>query len=412
MVEQDWGSVQFVAEQFRRYYALNVSSVEAPSEIRQREFGFLSFEDRGMFRHKGFDDAQHLRHYLVDYAPSHTYYSSAYYEAPEAAMEFKGWQGADLVFDIDADHFSIPCQEDHDRWRCRTCGEEGTGHPPESCPGCGKAAFIEENWLCPQCLEAAKYEAQKLLDILIQDFGFTPSRELTVNFSGNRGYHVHVRSASVKKLNQLARREIVDYIMGTGINAEFQGFNQGLRGGRYISLQEGWRGRSVRALYDFIADASPEVVEDLGLGKAAARKLLKNRETILGLLMERRPRNVVKYVDLKSIGMLMEVAVQEQAAAIDTVVTTDIHRLIRLPNTLHGKSGWLTQEVPIDDLADYDPLSSAVAFTGGTLNIHIKRAPEIFIAGETYGPFEDERTELPMAHAMFLLCRKAAKVAS
>jgi len=143
-----------------------------------------------MFRHISFDDVGQLRRYLVDYAPAHTYFSAAYYEAPRAAMENKGWQGADLVFDIDADHFDLPCQRIHDKWTCRTCGMEGTGHPPEKCPGCEKAAFIEEGWLCGQCLEAAKYEAQKLLDILIQDFGFSQSEELSVNFSGNRGYHV------------------------------------------------------------------------------------------------------------------------------------------------------------------------------------------------------------------------------
>ncbi len=92
------------------------------------------------------------------------------------------------------------------------------------------------------------------------------------------------------------------------------------------------------------------------------------------------------------------------------MVTTDLRRLIRLPNTLHGKTGWLAQSVPLDDLADYDPLSSAIAFTEGVEKVYIRSTPKIAIGGETYGPFEEETRELPLAVAMFLLCRGAARV--
>jgi len=401
-------SASYVAETFRRYYLSGAERVRAPPEIRQREFGFLSFGGRSMFRHIAFDDVGQLRRYLVENAPAHVYNSSAYYEAPEAEMEWKGWLGADLVFDIDADHIDTPCKKDHDRWRCRGCGEEGSGRPPERCPRCGKAAFEEETWLCDRCLEAAKYEAQKLLDILIQDFGFS-SEELEVNFSGNRGYHVHVRSPRVKLLDQLARREIVDYIMGIGLKPEYQGFTSRARGGQPTLAEGGWRGRSVKALYGYINDATPEALKGLKLGRTATRNLLERREEILGRLISRHPSSIVGYLG-KSLGRLMEAAVKEQAAAIDTVVTTDIHRLIRLPNTLHGKTGWLVQTLSIDELGEYDPLTSAIALTGGTETVHVRRAPRFRMGGETYGPFEGEKVDLPLAAAVYLLCKGAARV--
>lgn len=410
MAETDRASEQYVAEQFMRYYAANPQNVEAPTEIRQREFGFLSFGGKSMFRHISFDDVQQIRRYLIDYGPAHTYFSAAYYKDPRADMAYKGWLGADLVFDIDADHFDIPCQRVHDRWSCRTCGEQGTGHPPETCPGCGKATFVEESWLCEECLEAAKYEAQKLLDILIQDFGFSQSGELSVNFSGNRGYHVHVRSPTIKGMGQPARREIVDYMLGTGIEAQYQGFTKRAVGGGSTLAEGGWRGRSVKALYDFVGHASTEVLEGLKLGRRAVQGIQENREQILAQLTNQHPSSVKRYIDGKSLEKMMEAAVKEQASAVDTVVTTDLRRLIRLPNTLHGKTGWLSQAVPIDDLADHDPLSDAVAFTEGTERVHVGRAPEIRIGDESYGPFEDERVELPLAAAMFLLCRKVARV--
>ncbi len=396
--------------QFLNYYASGSRSVEAPPTIREREFGFLSFGGRNMFRHISFDDVGQLRRYLVDYAPAHAYFSAAYYEAPRAAMENKGWLGADLVFDIDADHFDLPCQRIHDRWKCRTCGREGTGHPPEKCPGCEKAAFIEESWLCGHCLEAAKHEAQKLLDILIQDFGFSQSEDLSVNFSGNRGYHVHVRSPTVKGLGQMERREVVDYIMGIGIGVEYQGFTSRAVGGGSALAEDGWRGRTAKTLYDFIGNAAPETIRGLKLGRGATRKILESRGEILALLTERHPSSIVKYIDNKSLDRLMDAAVKEQASAIDTVVTTDLRRLIRLPNTLHGKTGWLSQGVPIEDLADYDPLSEAIAFTEGTETVYVRRAPKIRIGDRNYGPYEEERVELPLAVAMFLLGRRVARV--
>ena len=410
MAEQDWGSVPYVSEQFRRYYATGARLVEAPTEIRRREFGFLSFGGRTMFRHIGFPDAQRLRGYLISHAPAHSYFSAAYYQDPEATMAQKGWLGADLVFDIDADHFDLPCHEEHDRWTCKTCGQEGAGHPPERCPGCEKATFEEESWLCERCLGAAKYEAQKLLDILIQDFGYDPSREISVNFSGNRGYHVHVRSPLSRGLDQMARREVVDYILGIGIQAEFQGLIGRRAGSSQTIGQEGWRGRTTRALYDFVANATQDRVKGLKLGRSAARNMAEHRDEILAAIMDRHPGRIARYLDSKSLEKLLAVAVREQASFIDTVVTTDLRRLIRLPNTLHGKTGWLTQNVPLDELADYDPLSRAIAFTEGTEKVYIRRAPEIVIGGESYGPFEEESRELPLAVAMFLLCRRAARV--
>jgi DNA primase small subunit len=106
----------------------------------------------------------------------------------------------------------------------------------------------------------------------------------------------------------------------------------------------------------------------------------------------------------------MAVSVKEQAADIDTVVSTDIHRLIRLPNTLHGKTGWQVQTVPVDRLADYDPLTSAIAFKEGTERVYVRSAPKVRIGDTEYGPYSDEAVEVPTAVAMFLLCKKGARV--
>jgi len=415
-MESDWGSSRFVADLFHRWYQGNARTIPAPTEIRSREFAFLKFEGKTMFRHIGFPDESYFRRYLYENGPAHSYHSSSYYQRPEADMAGKGWSGADLVFDIDADHFDLPCQHEHDKWRCRNCSAEGTGKPPEVCK-CGKAAFEEELWLCERCLQAAKHETQKLLDILIQDFGLSPASELVVNFSGNRGYHVHVRSQRTRNLDQSGRREVVDYIFGTGIKPEYLGFNLRAKEGRSTLAEEGWRGRAGRAVYDFIASTPPEEIKRYKFGRKLTSLLIDERDKALIILEESHPSMLLKAVDvgdeerlMADLSRLMEIAVKEQAAEIDTVVTTDIHRLIRLPNTLHGKTGWQVQTIQLDSLPDYDPMTSAIAFRSGEAKIYVRHAPKVRIADTEYGPYTQETVTVPLAVAMFLLCKKGARI--
>jgi len=406
-MEEPWGSPRFVEERFREWYQTHSHLVHPPRRPAEREYAFIHFGSRGMVRHLSLPTAGELQAYLRNHAPKHAYYSSSYYRDPTADMRLKGWLGADLVFDIDADHFDLPCQKIHDRWACRNCGAQGVGHPPELCT-CGKAQFERETWLCDKCLQAAKYETEKLLDLLITDLG-AELGELTVNFSGNRGFHVHVQGDRWGRLDQHARREIVDYVMGTGIEAQYMGFTP--RGGGYAKPPEvGWRRRVGRALYDYLGSVGEEELRALKVSRRSREAILGRREELLDAILAGETSRVLSYLDSRSIDLLLSRAVKLLAAEVDTVVTTDVHRLIRLANTLHGKTGWLVQNVPIDQLPQYDPLTSAIAFKGGPVKLRFRWAPKIKIMDTWYGPYEDEEATLPLEAALFFLCKNGAKV--
>ena len=145
--------------------------------------------------------------------------------------------------------------------------------------------------------------------------------------------------------------------------------------------------------------------------------IINEKEKALAILEESHPSMFLKAVGIgdedklmSDLSKLMELAVKEQAADIDTVVTTDIHRLIRLPNTLHGKTGWQVQTVQLESLSDYDPLRSAIVFKFGDVKLYVRRAPKIRIADAEYGPYNQEKVTVPMAVALFLLCKKGARV--
>jgi DNA primase catalytic subunit len=96
---------------------------------------------------------------------------------------------------------------------------------------------------------------------------------------------------------------------------------------------------------------------------------------------------------------------------VDTVVTTDIHRLIRLAGALHGKTGLRKVEAPISGIETFDPFRSAVAFKKGTTCVVVSDVPEFRLGDETFGPYKNRKVELPTAAAMLLICKRRAEVA-
>ena len=406
-------SQSFIRDKFADYYKQNSASILPPSSLERREFGFLLLEKRVMVRHKGFNDADSLRSSLCSVVPSDVYYSSAYYEHPKEEMKSKGWLGADLVFDIDADHIPTPCATVHNIWVCTSCGASGKSGHPLKCSVCGGTKFKEKPWLCEICLEASKVEAIKLIDVLTDDFGF-PSEVLIVAFSGHRGYHVHVESESVRDLDSLARKEIVDYVMGIGLEAEFHGLGKSADSSRRVSGPDlndrGWRGRVAKGTYDFLLTASKEDLMKTGLKTLHINSLLKHREAILESWKEKGPWGVIKNISPETWRKIAQYGVEKQSVKIDTVVTPDINRLIRFPNSLHGKTGLKKVEFSIAQIEDFDPLKSAVAFKTGEVTVHVSDAPQFRVEDEIYGPFERQKVELPTAAALMLLCKGMAEV--
>ena len=101
-MEEEWGSPQFVQQQFKVWYAKNSRTVPSPLDIAHREFAFLTFFGKTMYRHIQFQGIDDLQRYLRQNAPAHSYNSSSYYKDPTADMAKKGWLGADLADPIDS----------------------------------------------------------------------------------------------------------------------------------------------------------------------------------------------------------------------------------------------------------------------------------------------------------------------
>jgi DNA primase small subunit len=215
----------------------------------------------------------------------------------------------------------------------------------------------------------------------------------------------------------MARKEIVDYLVGIGLETSFHGLKLSgeERAGIVVGPDlrgAGWRGRLAKGTYDLLQRAAPEELKKLGLKEGVVNSLVRHRETLLESWREGGAGfwGSIRNVGLKGWEKLAQYAAEDQSVKIDTVVTTDIHRLIRLNNTLHGKTGFKKIDVPITEIESFDPFKEAIAFNKGAVTLAISQAPKFRIGDENYGPYENQKVELPTAAALFLLCKGAATV--
>ena len=364
----------------RDYYSKHPISVE---NIASREFGFGDFEKKIKVRHLSFASDKELNRYLVDNAPPFVSCSSALYERPAAQpMEAKGRKGAELVFDLDATDMRLACQKEHGA-----------------------------SWVCENCLSAVKAETVKLIeDFLVPDFGFSAD-EISVNFSGNRGYHVHVNSEEVFQLEGNARKQISDYITGTGMRIESFFPTIGQRGMRLEGPKPtdfGWGGKLAKGIIAAL-NKGTDALTALGISAIEARFLEKNKAAvILGITTGNWDKvritkkaefwaNVVKGMTIK------------QSDSIDRNVTNDPSHMLRVPETLHGDTMLVAKRIgSVKELEKFEPMRDSIAFQGGTMLVHATKAPTLTMDGKVFGPYENKDVALPTYAALYLLMKRAA----
>jgi DNA primase small subunit len=460
---------QYLRKRFGDYY--QASNLTLPPELERREWGFIFFDELPevvMRRHKAFSRENEAFDYIRGMVPAHVYHSAAYYKFPGAAtMKEKQWQGADLIFDLDADHLPV------------------------------KARSYAE------MLSNVKTETMKLLDFLLEDFGF-PENNISVVFSGGRGYHIHVRDPKVLALESAERREIVDYVSGTGLSIDFvfkpakhKVYDDGkfkrkeLESSRKITSFEdnsggfGWGKRISKYLVQFLKDISikdeteaqnqiaqlmrnyyskkpnfdtiPEdianhiirmknenrktgiekITEEVGINKNRVRNFLMShdlldykREATIIFKKIRNMSNSAETLDrIENHGIIddsfifdaiVQKAIEDNiiylgSAHTDEPVTADIRRLIRMPSSLHGGSGMRVVPLTLSGLSKFEPLNDAVVFSEKETKIDVLKPlkpqnSKVEMKGKSFTVKEGINT-LPEYAAMYLMCRGAAEYA-
>jgi len=391
---------RFLLKAFRRYYKGNAPVL--PERFTKREYGFMFFDRTFVQRHLGFDRADDVRRFLIAQVPSHCYYSTAYYKKPAApTMEEKEWMGADLIFDLDADHLK----------------------------GADKMTYTE-------MLSQIKKEMINLVDSFIcGDLGFKEN-EVRIVFSGGRGYHAHISSPKVLDLGAPERREIVDYVTSKGLDMDWAFPEKRTAGSsarvgnrtvtnvavdRLVPGPEsgGWRLRMRNGLAGVVDDVVSMDPKDLkkkypSIADTVNKTLLGVQKDVTATRTAVFERSTMAVLSKKSQEILMKIMAGDVmitlAGEVDEPVTADIKRLIRLPGSVHGKSGLRVTPLTRDELTDFDPLRDAVPkeYYSDAVKITMKRDTEITVRGERMS-LKGE-TEVPEYAAVFLVGRKMADI--
>jgi len=397
---------EFIRNKFREYY--QSTSLQLPPRFEQREWGFIffdeSFPDIVMRRHKSFMTAWEAIDYIRTMVPAHAFHSAAYYVSPSApTMQEKGWQGADLIFDIDADHLPI-------KWTTYK-----------------------------EMLQRTKEELLKLLGFLREDFAIAED-DIEIVFSGGRGYHIHVRDSRLIGLGSPERREIVDYVKGPDLGQFFEkktGSEEGANGRRKAYKrfevkygEGGWDGRINKSIVDFV-DTIRQMPKDKALEVLMSYECFKKRrnaEDFFDMFQDERRIQLIKErgtIDIrrgsaKFWRSLIEESIKRESISMDMPsinigkgtpdepVTADVKRLIRLPTSIHGGYGFRVTPLMLEGLEGFNPLNDAIVFGDDLIRVNVTKTSDVEIKDNRY-VLKIGKQSLPEHLAIFLMCRGAAE---
>ena len=391
---------RFLFKAFRKYYRANMPIL--PDRFTRREFGFMFFDRTYVQRHMRFARPDDLRRFMTGQVPSHSYYSTSYYRKPDApTMDEKDWMGAELIFDLDADHLD----------------------------GAKEMTYSE-------MLVQIRSEMMHLVDsFLLDDLGFTED-QVHITFSGGRGYHAHVRTPDIMTLGTHERRELVDYITGSGLNIDWVfpynrvptsqvvtggGVRTNVAKDRLIPPADsgGWKKRMRNGLMDVVndlCDVDPKVFKKdyPSIKGSKTDTLVKAQEELRktrGILFE---KNTMAILSPSTQNILVKIMKEDMAhrlsGEVDEPVTADIKRLIRLPGSVHGKSGLRVTPISRQELTDFDPLQMAVPdeYSDEEVKITMRKPSKLDMKGQHFDL--DGETMVPEWAAVFLIGRKMADI--
>jgi DNA primase small subunit len=373
-------------EIFREYYS-NLR-YEIPDLLGSREIGFIPFGGT-MIRHRSLRGREELGKFLTSIVPRHMYYSLAYYDHPtKRSMQEKGWKGAELIFDLDADHLE-----------------------------CASSMTYE------QILDEVKKHTLRLIfTFLIGILGISED-SIKLYFSGGRGYHVHVQDDGIYRLDSNSRREISNLVRGEGVSLSsllnvHDTFRRDPSG--WFSLID----TDIVHLYGGIRKNLPD-------STAKLKTILKKEDQVEKYLssLEKFARmegntarkvdifptpGIRKYAamgpkDLEICEWIARETINRTKCEIDEPVTTDVHRLIRFPGSLHGKTGLAVTRIQLHDLEKFNPLDSAIpeAFLDKHDKVKINRPMTITMKGEMHSLSGE--LEVPRYVALFAVASRAGE---
>ncbi|MCV0410634.1 DNA primase small subunit domain-containing protein [Nitrosopumilus sp.] len=368
--------IKFLEDSFKKYYFEHFDLIRVQERTSEREFGYQKFNS-GMTRHIQIKDDKELHLLFMQHIPSDVYCSNAYYSFPNLPMNEKDWKEADLIFDIDAKDLNLPCRENHTISICNECSQ--VSNDSRQCRKCNSTKLEKKSLPCKNCIDSSKIQVEKLSEILVDDFAID-KENIHVYFSGNEGFHVYVYNSQFQKIGSRERSELSDYIMLRGAIPETFGMKKFKpnRSSFPDFDDNGWKGRFSKYVFGTKSKRSKIISELLVNGYSSFQKTLDDVSENIGV-------------------------------KIDPNVTMDIHRIFRLPGSINSKSG-LTK-ILCKDLTKFDPYNEASFLSDDMVEVFANSPIEFKLKNKKFGPYNNEKVTVPTFAAVYMICKKLARIA-
>ncbi|MBK38566.1 MAG: hypothetical protein CMB45_06225 [Euryarchaeota archaeon] len=404
--------------------------------VPRREFAFLTWDDR-MIRHQAFDDSDSVLELALKRAPKAIYASLSHYLDPS----YRSPKGDDRK--------SIDCQECSHTYSsvkqsapCPVCGtqnEKANVNPKDrramdlafdidygDIPGAGLRTPKEN-------LGAAARSTMNLANLLVSDLGFDYS-DLDITFSGKKGFHIRVKieghplfSDSAQQ-DESVRKALVSYVSGNDfspmdfilVRAHAQGANTWhLKG-----FESGW-GKRFNESVEYVLKGAKGSAEDFDKildlyspwyddkKRKGTKKTLPSAKVTEGFKAEcyEHGESIMKGGDIRQMRdadakRLLYFALARTrlryGAFVDTKVTADKARVLRIPGSLHGGSGLVCCKVPsLEHLKDMSWVLDLQKETLGDEEVDVSISR---VANTYYGVYEPGEHKVPKYIAYALLC--------
>ena len=295
-------------DEIQQFYREEYNIKEIPKyitkNIHKREFAFDRIGKGPRDRYNQYKQLKYLEKTIKAKKPYAAYSSVALYDDPTKRM---GWEGAEMVFDVDAKDNPI-----------RTC-------------------HCKEGEICEKCLEQAK-EITLMISDNIKELGY---KDIHYVYSG-RGYHIRIQDSELLKLDSTQRTEIVKYCIG----AEVPQLSEGLQ---HFTIPFGYS-QVYTKWFKYTTKHLEKTRRYSGLNRQLKNDII-NRQELLNTGQWGLVRGQIKPERYdKLMGMMAGI----NKLLCDIKVSIDTNRILRLPSTLNYKVSMKCTSVNNENFNPFD----------------------------------------------------------
>ena len=299
-------------DEIRQFYTEEYNIKEIPKYItknlQKREFAFDRIGKGPRDRYNHYSTLKHLEKTIKAKKPYAAYSSVALYNDPRTRT---GWDGAEMVFDVDAKDNPI-----------RTCQ-------------------CKEGEICEKCLEQAK-EIILMISDNIKELGY---KDIHYVYSG-RGYHIRIQDFELMKLDSKQRTEIVNYCLGAEVPQRGEGIQHFTIPFGYPQVYTNW--------FKYTTNHLEKSRRYLGLNRQLKNDII-NRIALINTGQYGLVRGQIKP---ERYDKLLEMIAGINRLLCDTKVSIDTNRILRLPSTLNFKVSMKC--ISVKNIERFNPLNHAI----------------------------------------------------